>query len=199
MPNRPTLEQGYLLAFATLVLPGVLGTLAYRLRIPSDDIKAKDRLIEIVTFSFLNLVLILPIAQLLRTVAEMPNSVSALWGLSILFLVISPVLLGVVVAQGRILIEQTGWSVGCHRTAFDAVFALRDGCWIIVELLGGRMVDGRFGQDSYASNHPNSGDLFIEELWTVSDDGRYFLHKSEGEPGIVVKASEYRLFKVFFD
>ncbi len=194
----PKLEADYVMAFVTLVLPGLLAMQTYRLRVPSENHNAKDRLIEIVTFSLLNLAIVGPVVSMYAQGPLTTLTAGQLWFAGVLALVLAPVVLGLLAAFGREFLDSKSLAVGRYKTAFDSVFGLRAGCWLIVELDDGRIVGGRFGTNSYATTYPESGDLYIEELWTVSDDGRYFVAPSPGNPGIVLKSGEYKFIKVFF-
>jgi hypothetical protein len=59
----------------------------------------------------------------------------------------------------------------------------------------GSFKGGVFGINSYASGYPNSGELFLEELWEVDETGAFTGEVFEGQ-GIVLRASEYKFIRV---
>lgn len=56
-------------------------------------------------------------------------------------------------------------------TAWDKVAARRVDTWVSVELPDGRRVGGWFSTDSFVSTSSRSRDIYIEEQFTVREDG----------------------------
>ena len=62
---------------------------------------------------------------------------------------------------------------------------------------GGR-IGGKFDVNSYATAYPDTGHLYLEELWTLDADGT-FLEPYPGRPGIVLRPEDYDYVLIFGD
>jgi hypothetical protein len=106
------------------------------------------------------------------------------WVLLIWFLAVAlfmPTLLGLL--AGRLLDAPKGrvarWVASTFRadrvsrapTAWDVVWSRRSGWFVVVELKSGKYVGGKFGTHSAVAFWRDGHDLFLEEEWTVTDDG----------------------------
>ena len=56
-------------------------------------------------------------------------------------------------------------------TGWDWVFSRAEPCYVLVTLTDGTQVAGYFGARSMASSDPERKDIFLEEAYTVPDDG----------------------------
>jgi hypothetical protein len=96
---------------------------------------------------------------------------------TLLILVITPILIGVMLnvyfraverrpnSPGRFYEFLGARDSGC---AADLLFTrLYRGAWLIVEMIDGSYVGGRFGEGSMAGQSPDEHDLYIDEMWEV--------------------------------
>ena len=81
--------------------------------------------------------------------------------------------------------------MGGHRFAWDEFFTRREPAWVIVHLPDGRLVGGYFGEKSYATLAPQSGHLYIEQLWQISETGE-FLEQIPSTKGALFRPSDYQ-------
>jgi Family of unknown function (DUF6338) len=77
-------------------------------------------------------------------------------------------------------------------TAWDWRFSKmpRDGLFIMVTLTNGATVAGHFGGKSFASSDTQERDLYIQEEYTVTEDGRW--EARQEKVGILIPAREIR-------
>jgi len=193
----PEIKPDQLLLFAGFVLPGAISMYVYGLKVPQREYQLKDRVIEAVCFSLLNFVVVwLPVHWLSGLPVVRENLIFA-WVVLIIAFVIAPVFWPILLVTLLHLAEYQGWIVIQAKTARDDFFGKQDGeCWLQVELGDGRVVGGRFGSESYASSWPDPGHLFLQELWTVSDDG-YFATPVPGTPGLLLRPADYKLVRAY--
>jgi hypothetical protein len=82
------------------------------------------------------------------------------------------------------------------NTSWDYYFnQLRRGSYVVVHLHDGGYIGGKFGQASYASGYPDSGHLFLEELWEVGNDGN-FTGKALTGQGVILRPADYKYVRV---
>jgi hypothetical protein len=58
------------------------------------------------------------------------------------------------------------------------------------------MIGGYFGENSYATSFPNEGDVYLETVYRIQDDGTF------GEPidlsrGLLIRRDEYTHIEIF--
>ncbi|MCL6580964.1 MAG: DUF6338 family protein, partial [Firmicutes bacterium] len=56
--------------------------------------------------------------------------------------------------------------------SWDYFFGKRRPCWVLVHLKTGGLVAGLMGAKSFASSYPEQRDLYLEEAWQITEDGR---------------------------
>lgn len=112
---------------------------------------------------------------------------------------VGPALFGLLLGVGT----QRGWlrrlahklgmrPVHSVPNAWDWRFGLCHGrCFMMVTLVDGAEVAGVFGEGSFASSDPAERDIYLEELWDVSDDGGAWTPR-ENRQGILLPAKEIR-------
>jgi hypothetical protein len=71
--------------------------------------------------------------------------------------------------------------------AWDALFSNRPTVYIRIRTIDGTVIAGLFADRSYAAGYPDSTDLYLEEAWSVEDDGS--LGEALGYP-VYVAASQ---------
>jgi hypothetical protein len=91
-----------------------------------------------------------------------------------------------------------GWVLGQDRFAFDFAFRGPRTRWVIVHLNDGRLVGGYFGLKSYATVEPESGHIYLEELWRLDSAGR-FVAAIPGSRGAIFRPTDYIWVEMFYD
>lgn len=69
--------------------------------------------------------------------------------------------------------------------AWDYAFKGERPFFVRIKLHDGERVGGVFGEDSFATAYPEPQDIFLEEVWRLSDDGT-FVEPLEGSAGLLV-------------
>jgi hypothetical protein len=189
----------YLLFFGAFVVPGAVSIWVYSFLVPQEIRGLSGRIADAVAFSIVNFVLLFPLIFYALSVPIIESSPWQAWLLVVACFLIAPLIWPFFLVGLLERAERRGLIRVRARTAWDDFFARNpQGCWMIVELADGGTIGGRFSEDSYASAYPQSGHLFIEELWTVDEAGR-FGEPLPGKTGAILRPEDYRYVKVVFE
>lgn len=182
--------------FLFFVVPGYVGLKVFDLIVPSERRNFSNSLIEIVSFSMLNLALVFPLISLVNTY-DVRNSYPLLFYLfwfGTLFIspailaVIAKWLLGSSLLRGRVLHPTpTGW---------DFFFGKGIPCWILFHLKSGEKLGGFYGINSFTSSFPQEKDIYVQEIWKVDADGR-FLERVDRTGGAIINFEQCKLIEMF--
>lgn len=193
-----------LLVLAAFVLPGFVA-LKYRERtfvVKADDTPF-ERLLSALYYSFLSYLLLGLFAFVVFGAST--RDVSRLWhghseATSYLALAASGVLIPVALAElarwwdssrirGRA--RALGGLDAAHTTpsGWEHFFLTDRTCFVRVSLKDGRVVAGRFGEQSFAGYTAETPDLFLEERW-VLDEKDWFSEPVAGSLGVYIRADE---------
>lgn len=181
------------------VVPGFIAMKVYDLTIAAERRNFGNSLIEVVSFSLINL-LLWSWLLLVIDVSTFPYN-HPWWSyfLTILVAVISPIGLAVLFRKlldwrllRNILLDPspTGW---------DAFFSRREPCWILFHLKDDNktVVGGYFGVESVASSHPYKQQVYVEELWRIDQDTYAFLERVDRTRGAIISVEECRFIELY--
>lgn len=173
-----------------VVVPGFLAMKTYDLTVPSERRNFGNSLIEVFSFSLINLVawswLLLFVD--LRTFPEDRPLIT--YALSVVIILVSPVVLAVLLRK-VLDAQQLGFLVP-SPTGWDGFFSRRERCWVLFHLKDeeGTVVGGFFGPDSVASSHPNKQQVYVEEMYRVDQETYEFGEKVEQTRGAIISAED---------
>ena len=168
-----SLESGTLPLVILLVFPGIVSMQIYRLLMPAREMDWGNALTEGLFYSIVNLALTLPATlplHFFKVYQTHPFWYSVV-GLLVLLVcpIIWPWLLCKAFRSKRLM---TGLQVP-FPTAWDYFFDKRLPLFVLVHLNDGKLVGGYYGDDSYATSHPNEGDLYLQAVYKVDDEGSF--------------------------
>ena len=66
----------------------------------------------------------------------------------------------------------------------------------MIHLNNGKMIGGYFGTDSYATSFPNHGDIYLQSVFKVNDDGT-FNEPIEDTKGLLIRKDQYTYLEIF--
>lgn len=186
-------------AIVALFLPGFVSLKVDRLIQPGRETKASEFVVDALAYSLLNAAVFAWAIR--RTSAELaaaqPNYV-LVWFLGILICVAGPILWPILFRLAQRFGAKQGWFLGPHRFAWDNYFSRRQPCWIIAHLKGGSLIGGYFGASSYATVEPESGHIYLEELWRLDEDGA-FVEAIPASMGALLRPGDYEWIEIFRD
>ncbi len=182
--------------FIVFFLPGFISMKVYDLMVPGVPRDASKSLLEAVSYSTLNFGALFWLIAIVQTndfyrrhfilyslaVAAIMVVVPACWPFAYLKLASWPPI--------------AGHFVNPIQKPWDYVFGKRTPYWIIVHLRDGLRIGGRFDTKSFASSNPADEQIYLEEVWTLDEEGR-FLKKVERSRGIIVMQDEIRAVEFF--
>lgn len=169
--------------FIALILPGFVSMRVYAMIRPVEHSPLKDTLLEAISLSILNAAMLWwAIVELLQS-----DNVYFQYALIVFIFIVAPVFWPFLIGKIIDYAALKGLILSPAKTAWDQFFLRREPCWIIVSLSDGRRIGGYFGEMSYATLHPQSGHIYIEELWEVD--------QTTGEIGDAVPASKGLLLR----
>lgn len=122
-----------------------------------------------------------------------------LWGGVLL---VAPVIEAIAVAKllgpARInrAMNALGFPLQLSPTSWDHVFSERKPYLVRVTLEDGMVIGGVWDERSYASAHPVAEDIYLEQLWSLGEQGE-FLEPVPLSAGAVIKRADIRLLELF--
>jgi len=161
-----------LVLFIFFVIPGFITLKAYGLLAATGHRESSQQLIDAVAYSCIDYAILAFPISILETSnlrAEAPYWYFGIWAS---FLLVIPVALAF--AFWKLRSTDLFQKVLPHPVGrpWDFFFAQRRQLWAVVTLKDGRKVGGLFGSKSFASSHPYSHELYLEDAWLVNaDDG----------------------------
>ena len=182
-------EESKLILFIGFVVPGFIAIKAYELLSPSIHTDSSKQIVDAVSYSCLNYVLLLWPIYLVETcnIRLSHPHLYILFYIGVLF--VSPLLL---VFGWKFLRElEFIQKFIPHPTQkpWDFVFGQRLTYWIIVTLKNGEKIAGMFGPNSFASSAPAEEQIYLEEQWVLNEEGG-FERPVEQTSGIIILSSE---------
>lgn len=194
MKIAPDLESYTL--FLVLVVPGLISMHMYRFLFAAREIDWKGGLVQALFYSSLNLVVCLPILVPIHRnefLDKHPYWYTA--GLMVVLLVIPAVwpFLFQWVLRWQWLASRIQLP---YPTAWDYFFGRRDPVFVLIQLRNGSRIGGYYGPQSYATSFPTEGDIYLETVYHVDEDGN-FKESVEGSSGVVIRKDQYDLIEFF--
>ena len=194
MKIAPNLESWTL--FLVLVVPGLISMHVYRLLFAARKIDWKGGLVQALFYSSLNLAVCLPLLVPIHRdgfLEKYPYWYTA--GLMAVLLVLPSLwpflfryLLGWQWLASKIQLP--------YPTAWDYFFDRRIPVFVLVQLRNGSRLGGFYGSQSYATSFPREGDIFLETVYHVDENGK-FGEPIEGSGGAIVRRDQYDLIEFF--
>jgi len=194
----PTFTNADVLYFLAFVVPGFISMQIYVQIRPRQKTTLKDSLLEAITFGAINFALLF---FAILWVVDLRNFVAHpfyVWLLAIAIFLVCPALWPWLLIGAQNILAKLNLFLATSPTAWDHFFRDRRPCWVLVHISETRRVGGRFGRNSYASAYPDSGHLYIEELWELNERGG-FVKKEPQSRGIVLRPGDYQMVEFFED
>jgi hypothetical protein len=186
----PDLTIEKLVFFLFAVLPGFIAMQVYGLQCPQVKRDWGNSLVEVVTYSLINLTIwMFWILRLVRMPFAELNVVELVAAIVCICL-ISPTLL----ALGWYWVRTTY----LHKTlkmdhptprGWDHFVKANHEFWVLFHWKNGKVSGGYFGENSYASTFPQDPEVYVEEMYRVDESGE-FQEMVENTLGAVVRLSE---------
>jgi hypothetical protein len=174
------LDKLYL--FLIFFIPGFVSTKIWGLIVPSENRKPSDYLLETVSYSCINFALLSWLIIIVNNPKFQSSNQALIYVIWFLILFAFPAIWPIIFHWILSLKCFKGVIVHPIPKAWDFFFGTGDNCYVLVHLKSGKLIGGLYG---FASSYPNSEDIYLKEVWEVSDDGK-FLSKIENTKGLWV-------------
>jgi vacuolar-type H+-ATPase subunit I/STV1 len=173
------------------IIPGFVSYKVWSLLIPSKDIAIKDYIIEIICYSFINFALLFWLINIAENIQGLLQSL-----LYLIILFIAPIiwpLIWIKIVKSKRL---KGKIVYPTPKAWDFFFGLGKPCFMLIHLHTGKMIGGLYYLDSYSSSYPQQKDLYLKEVWNITEKGE-FLNKIEATEGLLISYDVIEYIELF--
>ncbi|MGC9222968.1 MAG: DUF6338 family protein [Terracidiphilus sp.] len=182
--------------FVIFFLPGFISMKVYDLMVPGVPREASRSLLEAISYSTLNFGVLFWLIAWIQT-NDFYHRHFILYSLAIAMIMVA-----IPACWPFAYLKLASWQpIAKHFTnpiqkPWDYVFGKRNPYWIIVHLKNGLRIGGRFATHSFASSNPAEEQIYLEEVWTLDEEGR-FLKKIEQTRGIIIMQNEIRAVEFF--
>ncbi len=197
--------SGFDMLFYTLafVVPGFILNNTVTIFIPQKSEQPQIAFLKFIYFSCLNYGIWSWLIYLLFKTnysINHPIWTAFIWATIIL---ISPLVLGIIIGiisekqYVRIILQKIGLTPA-HMipTGWDYWFSKAVGDnWIIVTLKDDTIIPGKFGSRSFASSDPNDRDLYLEEVYSISEENEWVI--TPGTGGILINGDQIKYIEFF--
>jgi Family of unknown function (DUF6338) len=159
--------------------------------VPSPERPLKDVIGEVIAFGVLNAAVVAPFIALLWYPKDQTSTYLAF----VLGLVAMPTVWPFVLRGIVKVLRQADILLIPERTAWDFAFLKGDPYYVIVHLKDGRRLGGYFGRSSFAGLYPDSGHLYLQEVWSLDAQGA-FVAVVPDTKGIILKPDDYHFVEL---
>ena len=177
----------YLIVF---VLPGYLSWNVWRFLFPVRTERAADSLIAIIMVGLVNSILVGWMIPGVRELNSLLGQVAAFAGVYL----IAPVLWPFIIRAFLQIPFVRRRIVHPIPKAWDYFFGLHAPCFVLARLKNGALLGGIMGSQSFASSYPSDEDLYLEQLWRVTDQGQ-FVSPLPNTKGALISRSDCEYFQ----
>jgi hypothetical protein len=193
------LSPSVLILAAFFIVPGFIAMKVYDLTVATERRNFGNSLIEVVSFSLLNLLLWSWLLLLIDVKTFPFDHPWWTYVLTILVTVLSPLGLAILFRKTLDWPLLRGILLDPSPTGWDAFFDRREPCWILFHLKDddNTAVGGYFGLESSASSYPYKQQAYVQELWRVDQDTYQFLKKVDRTRDGIISAEECRFIELF--
>lgn len=182
--------------FLIYVVPGFVTMKVHDLLWPPKARKFSDALIEIVSYSMLNLAALFWLVQILKEPGFKEAHPLRYTGGMLIVVALAPALWAFLSRSIRVSSWFQRYSPHPTPSAWDYFFRKRESAWVLLHLKSGKMLGGFFHTSSFASSYPEDPEIYFEEVWRVDGEGR-FKEKIPLTNGALVRMSECTHFEFF--
>ena len=194
-----TLTLPQFAALVALFLPGFVSLRVDRLIQPGQVRSAADLIVDVLAYSLVNGALMGWALWLAASEfrAASPDALRV-WGLGLIICLAGPTTWPILFRLAQRFGADRGWLVGPDRFAWDHFFRRHEPSWVILRLKSGKLVGGYFGSDSYASVEPESGHIYLQQLWKLDRNGR-FVESVVDSKGALFRPTDYDWIEFYHD
>ncbi len=203
MEVKDILTPETLTLFLYFVVPGFVALQFYDAIVPGERRNFGESTIQLIAYSLFDYV-ILSGALLYSAKAGTPWFVAIVARL--IYFIIAPV--AIVLAFYYLRITRPKWWRWVLQrlhvqvpspipTAWDRFFLEERGCYILFHMKSKEIIGGAFGGSSAATLHPNSQQVYVEQMWIVDPSTQAFVQKKARTMGGIIKMDDCDYIEMF--
>ena len=176
------------------VLPGLVSMQVYRLLMPAKDVPWSDAVLQAFFYSAVNFALLFPAAYALLSSGGI--GVWSGWGIAVGFVFVGPILWPFLLVK----LYRSDWFTRRVRVPYpstwDYFFDNQGELFLLVHLNSGKVMGGLWSTESYAGHYPDDGDLYLEAVYAVNEDGT-FGERVTLTGGLLIRRDQYTHIEIF--
>jgi hypothetical protein len=180
--------------YLIFILPGMISLKIYSWIIPVEKKSHVEILTNALFYASIDIILILPIYFLLVSFEEkLGVSVYLILYALILFIsIVSPFL--IYKFQKRKFFSK--FFQLPFPTSWDYFFSQRETCFMLFHLKDSKKIGGYYGENSYSCSFPSNGDIYIEKVFKINDDGTFGEIITDSK-GLIITKDQYNFIELF--
>lgn len=174
-----------LILFSLFFVPGFISIKIWSMLVPHAEKKTHDYLLDAISYSCINFAFFSWfIVKFLNKTALEKHVIASLIGIFIIFFVM-PIIWPILIKYLLRWEKLRGVIIYPTPSSWDFFFSQGTQSFVLVHLKNGNLIGGLYGEESHASSYPYKQDIYIEEVWTVDEKGK-FENKIEGSKGMII-------------
>ncbi len=180
-------EIDKLLLFILFVIPGFISLKVYELLIPGKEKDSSKQIIDAITYSCMNYAfLLIPIISI-NNIKDISPVLYYLFYLIVFFF--API--SWVIVWKWLRTKEIFQKVAPHPTVkpWDFVFSQRKSFWVKITLIDGKIVGGKYSEESFTSSSPSNEQIFLQESWVMNKNGGFERAKNNTN-GIIIMENQ---------
>jgi hypothetical protein len=184
---------GLLLLF---VFPGLVSTQVYRLIMPARPTAWGDSLLQSLFYTAINFTLLFPLVPFVVNTSNQEQHPALYWLAIVALILFGPIAWAFIL---RALFKSKAIASRIQipfPTPWDYFFDLRQPTFLLITLTNGSRVGGFWGPDSYAGSFPNDGDIYLEAVYDLDENGRFGEAKKD-TLGLLIRRDQYTCVELF--
>ncbi len=187
-----------LLLFIIFFVPGFVSIKVYDLFIANEPRDFSRSLFEAIAYSAINFALLGWLIWTIHVNEVYFRHPIVFAVLSIFILFVAPILWPILYLWLLKWKWLSNYIIGPVKRPWDWFFNQKLPVWVIVTLVDGRKIGGVYADKSYASSYPLPEQIYLEQIWTLDEKGR-FVEVIKGSKGVIILNKDMSTIEFFTD
>lgn len=184
--------------YILIIFPGLISSYIYKFLMPTKNDTWQEKLFNSIFYGSMYFILYSPfIIKYKENLNELFKNCFTLYAiLWIIFLFMIPIIMPIIL----IFILKSNFIKNIHLpfpSAWDYFFDKKEENFVIIHLKNREKVAGYFGQNSYATSFPNQGDIYLEKIISLTEEGKFgdYIKSSNG---IIIKKEDWEKIEFYY-
>ena len=186
-------EPNELLLFILFFVPGFVSMKVYDILVPNESRSAASYVCDAVAYSTINFIVSAPIG--IHFYQNLPHGLISWFFAFLFFLLVFPAVIAFLTVKLLASRFVKKHATGLVNRPWDIIFNNEIGACVMVHLKNGNKIIGIYGDRSAISYHPNEEQIFLEEVYKLSENGT--LTRVPDTKGVIIMGSEIAMIELF--